>query len=184
MTLGWGSVQFPCKREGCTYLETKYGANTNYKIDHDYVVISDTATCTKAGTIKKICVRERTDGEGEEYNGKMVCGKTLTTTSPAKGHTWGKETVVMEGDCFSRKCVSKTCSVCGAVELHYYDRNGAEVPAKDQSEEIHEWNTTPVKTVAPTCTKDGYKLYTCKYATGAEDDLHTDNPEAEYKEIL
>ena len=142
-TLGYGSVQFPCTREGCTYLETKYaGLNSKYKIDHDYVVISDTATCTEAGTIKKMCVRERTDGYGTEYNGKMVCGKTVTTTSPAKGH---QHTEVRNAS--STYTGDTYCTDCGALVAQGHSIT-------------HHWDNGTVKK-APTCTEAGEMLYTC-----------------------
>ena len=100
------------------------------------------ATCTDKGTEESSCT---------------ACGETKTREIPAAGHSFGKWTVSKEASCTEKGTETRKCSACGET----------------QSRDIEAKGHSYVKTVvAPTCTEDGYTLYTC----GRCGDSYRENP--------
>lgn len=159
-----GNITFQCKH--CTATISKPNSG-DYKLGHNLILVSDTATCTKAGTKTYICVNpgEMTDSGKPYYSsnkpdGENICGYKKTERSEAKGHDW-KETVEYEtADCYRPKTVKKECKNCSVVEYVYFGRDGKET---EYYSEKHEWNDGEI-TTQPTCTEPGVKTYTCIHA--------------------
>lgn len=93
------------------------------------------ATCGEAGRVDTICSN---------------CGEIVSTKEiPATGaHTWGNGTVTTEPTETTPGVRTFTCAVCRATRTET-------IPATGE----HTFVFT--KNVAPTCTADGYDLYTC-----------------------
>ena len=93
------------------------------------------ATCGEAGRVDTICSN---------------CGEVISTKEiPATGeHTWDNGTVTTEPTENEPGVRTFTCAVCGATRTETIPATGA-----------HDYRFT--RTVAPTCTADGYDLYTC-----------------------
>ena len=93
------------------------------------------ATCGEAGRTETICDN---------------CGDVVSTKEiPATGaHTWDNGTVTTEPTETTPGVRTFTCDVCHATRTETIPATGA-----------HDYQFT--KNVAPTCTADGYDLYTC-----------------------
>lgn len=93
------------------------------------------ATCGEAGRIDTICSN---------------CGEVVSTKGiPATGaHTWDNGTVTTEPTETTPGVRTFTCAVCGQTRTEAIPATGA-----------HDYQFT--RNVAPTCTADGYDLYTC-----------------------
>ena len=108
---------------------------------HTNKTTTDTATCTKAGTVTVKC---------------NDCGITISTaTSAAKGHTPGAEATCD---------TAQTCTVCNAVlapatEKHDFVDGACSVCGLADPSACAHTNNTTVDTA--TCTKDGEKTTTC-----------------------
>ena len=163
-----GGITFKCKN--CT--ATKFQPNSgDYKLDHNLLLISDTATCTKAGKKTYICVNpgEMTVGNTTYYSsnkpdGENICGYTKTETSPAKGHDWDETVEYETADCYRPRTIKKECKNCSVVEYVYYGRDGKETEYYAVN---HEWNDGEI-TTQPTCTVPGVKTYTCIHANDGQ----------------
>ena len=163
-----GGITFKCKN--CT--ATKFQPNSgDYKLDHNLLLISDTATCTKAGKKTYICVNpgEMTVGNTTYYSsnkpdGENICGYTKTETSPAKGHDWDETVEYETADCYRPRTIKKECKNCSVVEYVYYGRDGEETEYYAVN---HEWNDGEI-TTQPTCTEPGVKTYTCIHANDGQ----------------
>ena len=165
-----GGITFKCKN--CT--ATKFQPNSgDYKLDHNLLLISDTATCTEAGVKTYICVNPgaMTDS-GETYysskkterDGKIICGYTKTEVSEAKGHDWKENEDYKTADCYRPRTIRKECKNCSAVEFAYFGRDGKETEYYAVN---HEWNDGEI-TTQPTCTEPGVKTYTCIHANDGQ----------------
>lgn len=103
-------------------------------LGHDYITTPITeATCTDSGENRITCSR---------------CDYLAIETVPAKGHKWDNGTVITEGDCETKKVTRFTCTQCGITK---------DVLSGDLGKHDYKF----VKTVAPTCTDEGYDLYEC-----------------------
>ena len=93
------------------------------------------ATCGEAGHVDTICSN---------------CGEIVSTKEiPATGaHTWDNGTVTTEPTETTPGVRTFTCAVCRATRTETIPATGA-----------HDYQFT--RNVAPTCTADGYDLYTC-----------------------
>ena len=93
------------------------------------------ATCGEAGRTETICDN---------------CGEVIATKEiPATGaHTWGNGTVTTEPTENEPGVRTFTCTICGQTRTETIPATG-----------VHDYQFT--KNVAPTCTADGYDLYTC-----------------------
>lgn len=93
------------------------------------------ATCSEAGHVDTICSN---------------CGEIVSTKEiPATGaHTWDNGTVTTEPTETTPGVRTFTCAVCRATRTETIPATGA-----------HDYQFT--RNVAPTCTADGYDLYTC-----------------------
>ena len=93
------------------------------------------ATCGEAGRTETICDN---------------CGEVVSTKEiPATGaHTWDNGTVTTEPTEPTPGVRTFTCAVCGQTRTETIPATGA-----------HDYQFT--RNVAPTCTADGYDLYTC-----------------------
>ena len=93
------------------------------------------ATCGEAGRVDTICSN---------------CGEVISTKEiPATGaHTWDNGTVTTEPTETTPGVRTFTCAVCRATRTETIPATGA-----------HDYQFT--RNVAPTCTADGYDLYTC-----------------------
>ena len=103
-------------------------------LGHDYITTEITAaTCIDSGENRITCSR---------------CDYIVMETVPAKGHKWDNGTVVTDGDCETKKVTRFTCTECGITK---------DVLSGDLGKHDYKF----VKTVAPTCTDEGYDLYEC-----------------------
>ena len=93
------------------------------------------ATCGEAGRTETICDN---------------CGEVVSTKEiPATGaHTWDNGTVTTEPTETTPGVRTFTCAVCHATRTETIPATG-----------VHDYQFT--RNVAPTCTADGYDLYTC-----------------------
>lgn len=93
------------------------------------------ATCGEAGRTETICDN---------------CGEVVSTKEiPATGaHTWDNGTVTTEPTENEPGVRTFTCTICGQTRTETIPATG-----------VHDYQFT--KNVAPTCTADGYDLYTC-----------------------
>ena len=93
------------------------------------------ATCGEAGRTETICDN---------------CGEVVSTKEiPATGaHTWDNGTVTTEPTETTPGVRTFTCAVCGQTRTETIPATGA-----------HDYQFT--RNVAPTCTADGYDLYSC-----------------------
>ncbi len=93
------------------------------------------ATCGEAGRTETICDN---------------CGEVIATKEiPATGaHTWDNGTVTTEPTENEPGVRTFTCTICGQTRTETIPATG-----------VHDYQFT--KNVAPTCTADGYDLYTC-----------------------
>ena len=93
------------------------------------------ATCGEAGHTDTICDN---------------CGEVVSTKEiPATGaHTWDNGTVTTEPTENEPGVRTFTCTICGQTRTETIPATG-----------VHDYQFT--KNVAPTCTADGYDLYTC-----------------------
>ncbi len=105
---------------------------------------SNSATCTKGGEIVYEC---------------KTCNSTVTVKTEALGHKWDEGTKIVEGDCENAEVTRYKCTRAGCEA--YVD-----VLTNTSGTGKHEYEFT--KTVEPTCTEDGYDLYTCKSCSGTE----------------
>lgn len=135
------------------------------------------ATCTEAGSKKKVC----------------SCGDTKTETIPATGHSWDSGVITTQPTCESKGVKTYTCSKCGATKTediaalgHAYE--AVTVPAtctedaytrftcsrcgNTYTEAIDgwsEWSTTPPPANAKeTQQKTQYRYRTKETSTGSD----------------
>ena len=101
---------------------------------HNWKLVSDTATCTKAGKRTWKC---------------SVCGQTYSEKSPAKGHKWDNGKVTKAATCEQDGGRTYTCSRCNM-------RFTKAIPALG-----HDWDEGAV-TTEPHLFTPGVKTYTCK----------------------
>ncbi|MBQ7353762.1 MAG: hypothetical protein IJW54_07170 [Clostridia bacterium] len=76
------------------------------------------------------------------------CGKVIKQTVPATGfHQWDEGVTVIDPTTTENGVCEKTCELCGTV-------GEFDIPATG-----HTWDAG--KVIEPTCTEDGYTIYTC-----------------------
>ncbi len=103
-------------------------------LGHDYVGYVTEPTCTEGGYTTMICTH---------------CGGFYSTnpTDPL-GHLWDEGQVVKEPSMEESGEILYTCMLCGETRTTYVEPHH------------HDYVVTAV--VAPTCTGDGYSVFTCK----------------------
>lgn len=101
--------------------------------EHDYMITVVEATCTEDGYTLYTC-----RNCGHSYRDNLV---------EALGHSWGAWTVTKAPDCEHEGVETRICSRCGESETRPVEAVG---------------HTYTVTIVEPTCTEDGYTLYTCE----------------------
>ena len=164
-----------CTANGCTYsFETDQTAKLTACPAGDNIVevVVTPATCTEAGTRKKIC---------------NICGKDyyewgFDKVIPATGHTYEDDSkfktdeekgiTFVAGNCDTEGYISRICQVCGTQDNITKDEYAA-LPDHDNEklDAMEMWGhnfDTFVEAVAPNCTDDGYDLYSCSNP-GCED---------------
>ncbi len=109
---------------------------------HNFVEISDTATCTEFGELTKECT---------------ICGSTLTSTSVPTGHNWSDWTIVKTADCVTRETKQRSCSKCGEVET------------EEGAYGDHVWDTDYTIDIPATCYGEGSKSIHCKNCDSVKD---------------
>ena len=130
-----------CKRTGCSTTETK----SITKLGHDYSIKKVVApTCKDQGYTLHSCTR-CTDSYKDTY------------TDKTNDHKWSDWKTTKEPTETTEGTKERSCSVCGKKETDT-------IPKKSHT---HNYTT---KTVAPTCTAQGYVLHTC---TGCGDTYKT-----------
>ena len=130
-----------CKRTGCSTTETK----SITKLGHDYSIKKVVApTCKDQGYTLHSCTR-CTDSYKDTY------------TDKTNDHKWSDWKTTKEPTETTEGTKERSCSVCGKKETDT-------IPKKSHT---HNYTT---KTVAPTCTSQGYVLHTC---TGCGDTYKT-----------
>ena len=108
--------------------------------------ITKAATCTEAGSRKKVCVN---------------CGAAVVETIPAKGHTWKSEyTVDQPATCTRAGSESIHCSVCDTVK----DGTVRAIPIKG-----HAWNSNYTIDKIATCTEQGTKSIHCSVCNAVKE---------------
>ncbi len=135
---------------------------------HDYVAVSNTATCTAKGIITYVC---------------SECGDTLTMTAPATGHSYGFYVVTTAATCTFDGVKTTTCENCGATKTatiaktgHSYAATSTDATCTTPGSVTYTCSScgdsytetgsyadhayTAVVT-APTCSEQGYTTYTC-----------------------
>lgn len=126
--------------------------------EHNWTV-TDTATCTQAGTITKTC----------------GCGASESSESPAKGHQWDNGNITTEANCMQAGVKKYTCSVCREKKTEELTREtthdygswtktaAGHVRACDdclvEDSGAHDWKEEIVK--KPSCKEDGSKKKSC-----------------------
>ena len=100
--------------------------------EHSYQWEEVSPTCEEAGYRGEVCV---------------FCGETRVVESVDKlGHDWSEWTTVVEATCAQKGLEESTCARCG----------------KTQSREVEKLeHSYSVWVQAPTCSRNGYTLYTC-----------------------
>lgn len=162
-----------CKVKGCGKVERNAVAKAGHKIENP--TVTKAATCTEAGEEKGKC---------------SVCGKEVTQTVPALGHTFSDVTETLDNTKVDgHTYVVKTCTVCNQkestpthvawVEGQYTSTvvtkpsctiNGLQIDTCKICKEVrnvtlpangeHVWEET--SRTAPTCTAAGKIYYKCK----------------------
>lgn len=162
-----------CKVNGCGKVERNPVVKAGHKIENP--TVTKAATCTEAGEEKGKC---------------SVCGKEVTQTVPALGHTFSDETETLDNTKVDgHTYVVKTCTVCNQkestpthvawVEGQYTSTvvtkpsctiNGLQIDTCKICKEVrnvtlpangeHVWEET--SRTAPTCTAAGKIYYKCK----------------------
>lgn len=162
-----------CKVNGCGKVERNAVARAGHKIENP--TVTKAATCTEAGEEKGKC---------------SVCGKEVTQTVPALGHTFSDVTETLDNTAVDgHTYVVKTCTVCNQkestpthvawVEGQYTSTvvtkpsctiNGLQIDTCKICKEVrnvtlpangeHVWEET--SRTAPTCTAAGKIYYKCK----------------------
>lgn len=99
------------------------------------------ATCTRPGSSLRQC---------------NVCGKTDTPqVIPAKGHSYGEQTVTKEPTCTEKGTATQTCTVCGDVKTISIDALGHDINGVDDYTVLKE----------PSCTEQGKATGTCRHCS-------------------
>lgn len=162
-----------CKVNGCGKVERNPVVKAGHKIENP--TVTKAATCTEAGEEKGKC---------------SVCGKEVTQTVPALGHTFSDVTETLDNTKVDgHTYVVKTCTVCNQkestpthvawVEGQYTSTvvtkpsctiNGLQIDTCKICKEVrnvtlpangeHVWEET--SRTAPTCTAAGKIYYKCK----------------------
>ena len=114
---------------GCDYFKD---ISEQLNCDHDYEMISTTATCTTGGTITYKCSK---------------CGREMTTKVEGGVHDF-VETSRVDSTCTSVGVIHEKCSKCD-------ETRDVEIPMKDHS--FCEWETR----IQMTSEHDGLKVRTC-----------------------
>lgn len=120
--------------------------------DHDYVEKREEPTCTHPGESYFECAKC-----GYQYGHQNL--KPL-------GHAFGEWETVLEATCENAGEEIRICSRCGEQESRAILATG------------HDYKT---EIVAPTCTKDGYTLHTCRTCGATEKTDYTDATGHDYK---
>ena len=127
-----GTKTIACTR--CSEVQTV----TIPKLGHNYAAgAAQAPSCTTSGYTPYTCSRC-----SDTYN-------VYDDSKPATGHAWGEWVVTKAPTETNDGEQTRTCSKCGATET-------APVPATS-----HTLVEDTSKTVAPTCTTDGQKVYKC-----------------------
>ena len=123
-----------CKVNGCGKVERNPVARAGHKIENP--TVTKAATCTEAGEEKGKC---------------SVCGKEVTQTVPALGHTFSDVTETLDNTAVDgHTYVVKTCTVCNQKES---------TPTHVAWVEGQYTSTVVTK---PSCTINGLQIDTCK----------------------
>ena len=123
-----------CKVNGCGKVERNAVARAGHKIENP--TVTKAATCTEAGEEKGKC---------------SVCGKEVTQTVPALGHTFSDVTETLDNTAVDgHTYVVKTCTVCNQKES---------TPTHVAWVEGQYTSTVVTK---PSCTINGLQIDTCK----------------------
>lgn len=169
-----GYTTYTCEKCGVSYKEI--GADAK---GHSFdTVVSSTATCLTAGemTLKCACGATMTadvPALGHDY--KMIsstpadcsaaatetydCSRcdaayTISVGDKTENHSWNDWTVVEAADENSIGYETRTCKVCGKVEVNTIQATGEHVFTVETDDKQ-----------APTCTEAGYIVYACKTHT-------------------
>lgn len=167
--LAAGKTVSKCTVAGCTYV---IEGNVKPKLEKcdaatpTVEIVVKEATCTEDGLNKMVC---------------SICGKDryvyqYTGVVPALGHTYEdtsslktdeeKGISFVPGNCDTEGYFARICQRCGYDEDPITKDEYAQDPNCDSTklDEMEMWGhnyDTYEETVAPTCTDDGYKLYSC-----------------------
>lgn len=119
-------------------------ASTSTNHVHEYKVAVTTPTCTEQGYSTYTC----------------HCGASyIAGYKDAVGHEWGEWTVVREPTTTTEGLSERTCANCGEVE---------QKPIDKVEQHLHGYTAT---IVSPTCTEDGYTLYSCACGDSYKEDI-------------
>lgn len=140
------TVQPTCTQEGykmakCSFCGMEETLETYPASSHNYVVrTADLPTCTEGGKSYEFC---------------SDCGSERTVDIPARGHSWSEWTVDIEATTEKEGQRSRSCLECGEKETESTPRH------------VHSYHV--VKTVQPTCIKEGSTTYECTCGDSYED---------------
>lgn len=172
---------------GVVSAEETTAPETNLPHEHSWT-ITDTATCTAAGTVTKTCTcgaveTAESPAKGHSYgslskvddaNHKTVCSACQDEVVSA--HSWDGGTETTQATCKQAGVKTYTCTGCGATKTesipvktthNFGDWDGTETThtrtcrdcGKTESGS-HSWGSGTV-TRKPTCKEDGIRTYTC-----------------------
>lgn len=113
----------------------------NEWVEGYYKTSGTEATCTRPGSSLRQC---------------NVCGKTDTPQIiPAKGHSYGEQTVTKKPTCTEKGTATQTCTVCGNVKTTSIDALGHDINGVDDYTVLKE----------PSCTEQGKATGTCRHCS-------------------
>jgi len=118
----------------CKRCGHKYTDQTTPALEHNYNRVVVSPTCTENGYTTYACTRCQ-----HSYNGDYT---------PAAGHTWGAWTVTKEPTYTETGLRQRKCTACGEIQ-------------RQTVEPIQHTHSYTQKVYKPTCTAEGYTIYTC-----------------------
>lgn len=136
-------IEPDCTQEGYTHYSCVCGdAYTDLPqpaLGHSFTayISNQDSTCTTDGTKTAICDR-------------CTASSTISDAGSAMGHAWGNWIVTKEPTATDYGVETRSCTNCGATDSRTVDP----IPA------VHTHSYT-AQIIAPSCTEDGYTLYTC-----------------------